>query len=180
MVCYDGYILSHTFMPFDLPDQKTVDAFLPPFKPDYALRPEEPANLNTVTLPDVRLDVRGELAHSYMEIRYLLQEELRTTLDVAADAEKRFAENADRNDTVKFFFKLPDTYSIATPAGQYTPDWAVVVENGDHNQVYFVAETKGDTSDLQLREVEKAKIKCARRHFSVISSAAVKYSAVSS
>ncbi len=63
MVCYDGYILSHTFMPFDLPDQKTVDAFLPLFKPDYALRPEEPANLNTVTLPDVRLDVRGELAH---------------------------------------------------------------------------------------------------------------------
>jgi len=92
MVCYDGYILSHTFMPFDLPDQKQVDAFLPPFRPAYALNPDEPANLNTVTLPDVRLDVHGELAHGYMEIRYLLQEELRATLSLAADAEKRFAE----------------------------------------------------------------------------------------
>jgi len=40
---------------FDVPDQEKVDAFLPPFKPDYALNPDEPANLNTVTLPDVSL-----------------------------------------------------------------------------------------------------------------------------
>jgi pyruvate ferredoxin oxidoreductase alpha subunit len=91
MVCYDGYILSHTYMPFEVPDQDKVDAFLPPFKPDYALNPDEPANLNTVTLPDVRLDVRGELAHGYMEIRYLLHEEMRKALTVAAEAEKRFA-----------------------------------------------------------------------------------------
>jgi type III restriction enzyme len=31
--------------------------------------------------------------------------------------EKRFAQNADRNNTVQFFFKLPDTYHIETPAG---------------------------------------------------------------
>ncbi len=92
MVCYDGYILSHTFMPFDLPQQKQVDSFLPPFKPEYALNPDEPANLNTVTLPDVRVDVRGELAHGYMEIRYLLQKDTRLALQEAAQAEKRFTE----------------------------------------------------------------------------------------
>lgn len=92
MVCYDGYILSHTYMPFDMPDQKKVDDFLPPFNPDYALNPDEPANLNTVTLPDVRIDVRGELAHGYMEIRYLLHEDMRKALTVAAEAEKRFAD----------------------------------------------------------------------------------------
>ena len=27
MVCYDGYYLSHTYMPFDVPDQEKVDAF---------------------------------------------------------------------------------------------------------------------------------------------------------
>lgn len=91
MVCYDGYILSHTYMPFDVPEQDKVDEFLPPFKPEYALSTEDPANLNTVTLPDVRLDVRGELAHGYMEIRYLLQEDMRKTLEVAAEAERRFA-----------------------------------------------------------------------------------------
>jgi pyruvate ferredoxin oxidoreductase alpha subunit len=92
MVCYDGYILSHTYMPFDVPEQEQVDAFLPPFRPDYALNTEEPANLNTVTLPDVRMDVRGELAHGYMEIRYLLHEEMRTSLTVALECEKRFTE----------------------------------------------------------------------------------------
>jgi len=92
MVCYDGYILSHTYMPFDVPKQEQVDAFLPPFRPDYALNTEEPANLNTVTLPDVRMDVRGELAHGYMEIRYLLQEEMRKTLAVALEVEKSFAD----------------------------------------------------------------------------------------
>lgn len=92
MVCYDGYILSHTFMPFDLPEPKQVDTFLPPFEPDYALNPDEPANLNTVTLPDVRVDVHGELAHGYMEIRYLLQKDTRLALQEAAQAEKRFAD----------------------------------------------------------------------------------------
>lgn len=91
MVCYDGYILSHTFMPFDLPEARAVDAFLPPFQPEYALNPREPANLNTVTLPDVRVDVHGELAHGYMEIRYLLQEDLRLALAAAAEMERRFA-----------------------------------------------------------------------------------------
>jgi len=92
MVCYDGYILSHTFMPFDLPEPKQVDTFLPSFKPEYALNPDEPANLNTVTLPDVRVDVKGELAHGYMEIRHLLQKDTRLALQEAAHAEKRFAE----------------------------------------------------------------------------------------
>jgi pyruvate ferredoxin oxidoreductase alpha subunit len=92
MVCYDGYILSHTFMPFDLPEPKQVDAFLPPFEPDYALNPDEPANLNTVTLPDVRVDVHGELAHGYMEIRHLLQKDTRLALQAVAQAEKRFAD----------------------------------------------------------------------------------------
>ena len=55
--------------------------------------PEEPANLNTVTLPDVRMDVRGELAHGYMEIRYLLHEEMRKTLAVAARSGKKICRN---------------------------------------------------------------------------------------
>lgn len=92
MVCYDGYILSHTYMPFDLPDQDKVDLFLPPFSPDYALNSGAPANLNTVTLPDTRVDVHGELAHGYMEIRYLLHEDLLNSLAVIAEAEQRFSE----------------------------------------------------------------------------------------
>ncbi|MFA5078018.1 MAG: pyruvate ferredoxin oxidoreductase, partial [Dehalococcoidia bacterium] len=39
MVCYDGYILSHTEMPVDIPEQVDVDRYLPPYKPHTTLDP---------------------------------------------------------------------------------------------------------------------------------------------
>ncbi|MFZ2631449.1 MAG: pyruvate ferredoxin oxidoreductase [Desulfosalsimonadaceae bacterium] len=90
MVCYDGYILSHTYMPFDIPDQKDVDRFLPKFSPAYALDPCQPANLNTVTLPDIRPDIRGNMAPGYMEIRHNLHMDMRAAIDVAADIDRKF------------------------------------------------------------------------------------------
>ncbi len=129
MVCYDGYILSHTYMPFDLPPQDKVDAFLPPFQPDYALNPDQPANLNTVTLPDVRMDVHGELAHGYMEIRYLLQEDLRKTLDAAADAEKRFADIFGRGgDPYLEPYRCDDADYVAVGLGSMTYQLRVSVD----------------------------------------------------
>ncbi len=90
MVCYDGYILSHTYMPFEIPKQADVDKFLPSFKPEYALNPNQPANLNTVTLPDVRPDVRGDMAPGYMEIRHNLHADMRDAIDVVGDIDKKF------------------------------------------------------------------------------------------
>lgn len=96
MLCYDGYLLSHTYMPFEVPEPSQVDAILPPYKPPYALDPDNPANLNTVTLPDVRLDSKGRLAHGYMEIRYLLQEDLMKAIDSMARIDERFKEHFGR------------------------------------------------------------------------------------
>jgi pyruvate/2-oxoacid:ferredoxin oxidoreductase alpha subunit len=90
MVCYDGYILSHTYMPFEAPSQSDVDKFLPPFSPAYALNPAQPANLNTVTLPDVRPDIRGNMAPGYMEIRHNLHMDMRSAIDVVGDIDKKF------------------------------------------------------------------------------------------
>jgi pyruvate/2-oxoacid:ferredoxin oxidoreductase alpha subunit len=92
MVCYDGYILSHTYMPFDIPEQAEVEKFLPAFSPDWALNPGCPTNLNTVTLPDPRPDVRGNTAPGYMEIRHNLHTDLRRVIDVTADTDAKFAE----------------------------------------------------------------------------------------
>ncbi|MFW6081500.1 MAG: pyruvate ferredoxin oxidoreductase [Desulfosalsimonas sp.] len=92
MVCYDGYILSHTYMPFEIPGQKEVESFLPAFEPDWALDPACPANLNTVTLPDIRPDVRGNTAPGYMEIRHDLHADLRRSIDVVAETDARFSE----------------------------------------------------------------------------------------
>lgn len=91
MVCYDGYLLSHTYMPFDQPEQAGVDAFLPPFTPEHFLNPEEPGNFNTVTLPDVRPGVDGEMKPGYIEIRHNLQEDLRAAIPAYERIDREFA-----------------------------------------------------------------------------------------
>ena len=92
MVCYDGYLLSHTYMPFEIPDEAMVDSFLPPFSPDYALDPGDPQNLNTVTLPDVRENIHGELAPGYMEIRRSLHEDMRCAIVELKEIDKKYCD----------------------------------------------------------------------------------------
>ena len=71
MVCFDGYVLSHTEMPVNVPSQEDVDKFLPPYKPHTILDPANPKNYNLVTLADPRVNAEGALCHGYMELRYL-------------------------------------------------------------------------------------------------------------
>jgi type III restriction enzyme len=52
-----------------------------------------------------------------------------------------------------------------TPGEHGNPDWAIAFRDGKVKHVYFVAETKGSLSTLQLRGVEEAKIECARKFF---------------
>ncbi|MBB5349235.1 pyruvate ferredoxin oxidoreductase [Desulfoprunum benzoelyticum] len=96
MVCYDGYLLSHTYMPFDLPEQSEVDAFLPPFVPKHFLDPENPGNFNTVTLPDVRPGVDGTMRPGYIEIRHNLHQDLRAALDSYAEIDREFEQRFGR------------------------------------------------------------------------------------
>ncbi len=52
--------------------------------------------------------------------------------------------------------------------GDYNPDWAITFKKGSVKHIYFVAETKGDLSTMQLRRIEEAKIKCARKFFELM------------
>ena len=63
------------------------------------------------------------------------------------------------------YAKLPRGFFIPTPVGDYNPDWAIAFTEGSVKHVYFVAETKGSLSTLQLKGVEDAKIECARKFF---------------
>jgi pyruvate ferredoxin oxidoreductase alpha subunit len=96
MVCYDGYLLSHTYMPFDRPEQEKVDAFLPPFTPKHFLDPANPGNFNTVTLPDVRPGVDGTVQPGYIEIRHNLHQDLRQALATYEEIDREFAEQFGR------------------------------------------------------------------------------------
>jgi pyruvate/2-oxoacid:ferredoxin oxidoreductase alpha subunit len=129
MVCYDGYLLSHTYMPFIVPEEEKVARFLKPFKPSYALDPDDPASLNTVTLPDTRVDVTGEMAHGYMEIRYLLQEDLRAALTVAQQTEDAFKEIFGRGGNALIEpYRCDDAEYIVVGLGSLTYQLRDVVE----------------------------------------------------
>lgn len=95
-----------------------------------------------------------------------------------SDTEKEFAERLDNDTNVAVYVKLPNGFYIDTPVGKYTPDWAIAFYEGSVKHIYFVAETKGDLSSMQLREIESLKIHCAREHFKKISQSSVKYEVV--
>lgn len=69
---------------------------------------------------------------------------------------------------VKLYAKLPSWFKIDTPLGSYNPDWAVLMEQGGRERLYFVCESKGSLSELDLRDREKFKIECGRRHFAAV------------
>ena len=94
--------------------------------------------------------------------------------------ERDFATELDTNKDVAVYVKLPDGFFINTPVGHYNPDWAIAFYEGTVKHIFFVAETKGSMSTMQLRAIEDAKISCAREHFKAISSDSVVYDVVDS
>ena len=66
------------------------------------------------------------------------------------------------------FFKIPSRFKIETPIGSYNPDWAVFVEKDGEQKLYFVLETKGTASLFDLRNPEKLKIHCGKKHFDAL------------
>ena len=84
--------------------------------------------------------------------------------------EKKFAKDLDKADEVVVYAKLPRGFQIPTPVGNYNPDWAISFKNQDVRHTYFVAETKGSLSSMDLRRAEGNKIKCARKFFEKIGS----------
>ena len=85
--------------------------------------------------------------------------------DSGSKPERDFAEALEASTEVVVYAKLPRGFLIPTPVGDYNPDWAISFKEGAVKHIYFVAETKGSMSSLDLREIEKTKIKCARKFF---------------
>ncbi|WP_282856725.1 type III restriction-modification system endonuclease [Pseudoclavibacter helvolus] len=85
-----------------------------------------------------------------------------------SNTERAFVTELDTSMEVAVYAKLPRGFFIPTPVGDYNPDWAIAFMEGSVKHVYFVAETKGSLSSLQLRGVEEAKIECARKFFASI------------
>ena len=92
--------------------------------------------------------------------------------------ERDFVRELDASTEVVVYAKLPRGFFIPTPVGNYNPDWAIAFQEGKVKHVYFVAETKGSMSSMDLRQIEASKIECARKFFAKITSEQVKYDVV--
>jgi type III restriction enzyme len=85
-----------------------------------------------------------------------------------SEVERKFVGELDTSTEVVVYAKLPRGFLIPTPVGDYNPDWAISFKEGSVKHIYFVAETKGSMSSMDLRPVEKKKIDCARKFFQAI------------
>ena len=86
----------------------------------------------------------------------------------SSSVEKPFAVALDNDPDVKMFFKIPDRFKVETPIGTYNPDWAVYFVKNGEEKLYFILETKGSTSSMDLRTREQLKIHCGKKHFEAL------------
>lgn len=110
----------------------------------------------------------------------LLKKHIYDYLTSDSKIESDFAKALENSTEVVVYAKLPKSFYVSTPVANYSPDWAIVFDKDKVRHIYFVAETKGSDSDLDLREIERLKIHCATEHFKEISGNEVKFEKVSS
>lgn len=89
--------------------------------------------------------------------------------------ERNFAHDLDEASEVVVYAKLPRSFRIPTPVGDYAPDWAIAMQKGDVKYIFFIAETKGSLRSMQLNAIENAKIDCCTQLFKDMSTAKVRY-----
>ena len=107
---------------------------------------------------------------------------------VDSDVERNFANDMELSEgEVCVYAKLPRTFKIPTPIGDYSPDWAIAFYEGSVKYVYFVCETKGSMSTLEIgnvasehRGVETAKLQCAQKLFAMLDNGNVRYGVANS
>ena len=96
-----------------------------------------------------------------------------------SDGERKFASALDGASEVCVYAKLPRSFQIPTPVGNYAPDWAIAFNKDAAKHIFFIAETKGSLDSMELRGVEKAKIACAKKLFNDASTSDVRFGVIS-
>lgn len=110
-------------------------------------------------------NLRGSSNDDILEVKKHIYQYVKTDSAI----ERAFARELDNEGSpVIVFAKLPKGFKIATPVGSYNPDWAIVFDEAEIKHIYFIAETKGSMSTLQLKEIEQKKIKYAQKHFELL------------
>ncbi len=121
-----------------------------------------------------------EKSRQTIDKAYLAQKHILDYVFPDSQGERDFAEDLDKADEVCVYAKLPRSFHIPTPVGNYAPDWAIAFNQGAVKHIFFIAETKGSMDSMQLKKVEEAKIGCAEKLFNNLSTSHVRYHKVDS
>ncbi|MFY3936239.1 type III restriction-modification system endonuclease [Achromobacter xylosoxidans] len=114
---------------------------------------------------DLDIFTAGQTKQDFSKAGDKLQRHIYDYALTDSNIEREFVKELDTANEVVVYAKLPRGFLIPTPVGDYNPDWAISFKEGAVKHIYFVAETKGSMSSMDLREIEKTKIKCARKFF---------------
>jgi len=95
-ICFDGFILSHTYEPVDILTQAEVDSFLPPYKPYNMLDAKNPISMGMYATPEY-----------YMEFRYEIDQAMVRALDVIKTVGKEFGQKFGRD-----YSNLVESYKL--------------------------------------------------------------------
>lgn len=117
---------------------------------------------------DVSIFTAGQSRQDFTRAGEKLKKHIYDFAITDSKIERDFVQELDTSSDVIVYAKLPRGFLIPTPVGDYNPDWAVSFKEGTVKHIYFVAETKGTMSSMELREIEKTKIECARKFFDKI------------
>ncbi len=119
MVCLDGFVLSHTYMPVNIPDQELVDEFLPPYEPPHwRLDPEDPITFGNLTLPD-----------EYQEMRWSMDLSMRRALDLIEDVAEEFFQKFGRyHGGATWKYRVQDAEYVVVAAGTMASEAEVAVD----------------------------------------------------
>ena len=129
MVCYDGFVLSHTLMPVEIPDAERVDAFLPPYRPHTILSEADPRTINPVMFADPRENAAGVLGDGYMEMRYKLAGALTEALKTIQDVSDEYARLFGRNHGgLLWEYKTEDAEVILTGMGSIANEATIAAD----------------------------------------------------
>ena len=117
---------------------------------------------------DVDIFTAGQSKQDFTKATEKLRNHIYDYVITDSNVEREFVTELDTSDEVVVYAKLPRGFLIPTPVGDYNPDWAISFKEGSVKHIYFVAETKGSMSTMELRAIEEKKIECARKFFEEI------------
>lgn len=117
---------------------------------------------------DIDIFTAGQSSQDFTKASEKLRNHIYDYVITDSKVEREFVKELDTSAEVVVYAKLPRGFLIPTPVGDYNPDWAITFKEGAVKHIYFVAETKGSMSTMELRAIEHTKIECARKFFDEI------------